>query len=399
MKAAIGSMKKFYERFKKENPNLQISIPVIGGLSANIPLAEAGKMQATRKGIDRNDKNTPFVQVNTKDLVTFYEQYKNNKEYKFSRSPYAETIPLKNSIDGFSYGIDVDDIKVAAINSQYRPPDILEKHYEGAIALFKDLNKIRWDEDEEKWENNNCLRIAEWNVEKKVVTVQPATYFDQVGTNLTIDWASGLLDENTMSTIRNDIESHDNCALPKLNTSVLANTLGVAVVLVNTDTIEVLVPIRGSEQAIMADGKGQFHCSASGVFELDNFPSETKDLTFDVFMRGMEKEIEEEIGLTNDCYSLVPLAFTRELVRGGKPQLFFIAKTNIDIRSIKSTMKDAQDNWEFINGEDLPIDSPLRKHLDSPLKAPQEMFSYEGWMALKIALAYLYKDEPPFPIC
>jgi len=399
MKVTIGNMRNFFERFRKENPTLQISIPVIGGLSANIPLAETGKLHATRKGIDRYDYDTPFVRGNTEDLISFYEQYKNNKEYKFCRSPYAETIPLKKNNDGFVYGMDVDELKIKAIGVRYVAPSFLKKHYEGAVALFKDLNKIRWNEKEKEWENNKCVRIAEWNTESKTVTIQPATYFDQVGTNLTIDWASGLINENPVSTIRNDIESHENCALPKLNTSILANTLGVAVVLVNDKSKEVLVPIRGSEQAIMAKGKGQFHCSASGVFELDDFPSEIEELTFDIFMKGMEKEIEEEIGLSADLYNLVPLAFTRELVRGGKPQLFFIAKTDIDIRNIKTTMKNAQDNWEFINEDELPIDSQLHEYLDAPLKSPQEMFSYEGWMALKIALAYLYRDEPPFPIC
>ena len=50
MKAAIGNMKNFFERFKKENPNLQISIP----------LTEVGKMKFTREGIDRNDSNDAY---------------------------------------------------------------------------------------------------------------------------------------------------------------------------------------------------------------------------------------------------------------------------------------------------------------------------------------------------
>ena len=50
MKAAIGNMKNFFERFKKENPNLQISIP----------LTEVGKMKFTRNGIDRNDSNDAY---------------------------------------------------------------------------------------------------------------------------------------------------------------------------------------------------------------------------------------------------------------------------------------------------------------------------------------------------
>lgn len=398
MKAIIGNLKTFWERFKKENPNIQVSIPIIGGLSANIPLSEKGKIYPVRQGIDNKDVNSPFIEENTHELISFYENYKNSKEYKFSHSPYAETIPLRKDNNGFEYGINVNEFKIKIINVSYRPPPLLEKHYHGAINLFKDLNKIKWDKKDNKWRNDSCIGIIDWDIKTKNITIQPATYFDQVGTNLSLDWASGLLDDNPLSTIRNDFESHENYALPSLKTSILANTLGVAVVIVNDKTKEVLIPIRGKEQGIMTDGKGKFHCSASGVFSLDSFSVRDTKLTFDIFIKGMEKEIEEEIGLKTEDYHLIPLAFTREIVRGGKPQLFFIAKTNIDIKNLNSTMEGAKDNWEFINKNNLPTNSPLHNFLDIPLKAPQEMFTYEGWMALKIALAYLYNEEPPFPI-
>ena len=352
-------------------------------------------LQATRKGIDNDDKNTPFVESRTQELLTFYEHYKNSKEYKIFRSPYAQTIALKKNDTGFTHGVDVEEFKVLTINSHYKPPNYLKKHHDKAISLFKNLNKIRKNK-QDIWENNSSVRIVEWDRDKKVISIQPATYFNQIGTNLTMDWASGVLGGNPASTIRNNIESHKNGMLPNLKTSILANTLGLAVVLVNTKTKEVLIPIRGSAQAVMAEGKGKFHCSASGVFELDNFPTKGETVTFDIFIKGMQKEIEEEIGLQKDSYELTPLAFSRELARGGKPQLFFIAKTNIEIEKIKSSMINATDSWEFMNANNLPSNSPLKKYLNTPLEAPQELFTYEGWMALKIALAYLYNENPPF---
>ncbi len=108
----------------------------------------------------------------------------------------------------------------------------------------------------------------------------------------------------------------------------------------------------------------------------------------------MEKEIKDEIGITNDKYNLIPLAFSRELVRGGKPQLFL----DIDISALKAMMHNAEENWEFIKENDLPDDSPLKKHLHAPLEATQEMFSYEGFMAFKIIQAYMNRTDAPFPI-
>ena len=398
MKAVIGNMKRFFNRFKKENPTLQVSIPIIG-ISANIPLAETDIIRPTRKKTNLEDRNSQFVEQNTDKLIDFYYEYKKSKEFKFSSAPYADTIPLRQDKNGFSYGIDVNKFIVKTINAKYMPPLELRKHYDEAIMLFKELGKIRKNKSDE-WENNSCIKITNWDNDKKIITIQPATYFDQVGTNLTIDWSSSLINkDNPSATIRNSLERHEDGRLPKLQTSILANTLGVSVVLVNTMTKDVLIPIRGSQQAIMTNGEGQFHCSASGVFELDNFPLNGEELKFDIFIDGMHKEIEEELGLEKEYYKLIPLAFSRELVRGGKPQLFFIAETELDIRDIKLKMTQAVDAWEFINENLLPDNSKLKKHINSPLEAPQNLFTYEGWMALKIALAYLYNEEPPFLIC
>ena len=122
-------------------------------------------------------------------------------------------------------------------------------------------------------------------------------------------------------------------------------------------------------------------------------------MSFDFFYKGIEKEIKSEIGLRPNQYNLIPLAFTRELVRGGKPQLFFIAETTLDIASIQSEMEAAEESWEFISIESIDESNPLYNYIESPLSAPQEMFTYEGWMAMKIAMAYLYKTEPPFRAC
>ncbi|WP_432695712.1 hypothetical protein ACQUQP_14330 [Marinobacterium sp. YM272] len=398
MKAVIGKLSRFWERFKEENPNLQVSIPVVGGLSTNIPLSEKGKMKSVRSGFDSNDKKSPFVQMDTEALIKYYSEYEAGKEYKFCRSPYAESVPLNINGKGFSYGKNVNDLQLVVISAKYTPPDHLIPHYQKSLELFKKIGKVIRDPETRNWENNKSVRISKFDLKDNVICIQPATYFDQIGTNLTMDWSSGFLSDDSTATIRNDIEKHDKNALPPLNSSILANTLGVAVVVLNPETKEVLIPIRGSEQAIMANGEGKFHCSASGVFEwLD--VNKKGELGFDFFMQGMEKEIKSEIGLDRELYELIPLTFSRELVRGGKPQLFFVAETNMDISTIKNEMKGAEESWEFIDESDLPEGSQLRGYIENPLEAPQNMFTYEGWMAMKIALAYMYDIEPPFLTC
>jgi len=399
MKAVIGSLKRFWERYKEENPTIQLSVPIVGGFAANIPLSEKGKIKRTRSGVNAQDIKKSFVESKTENLIKFYNQYELEKEYKFCRSPYAETIPLRKGSNGFSYGKDVNELEVVFIDAKFTPPDYLIKHSNKAVELFKALKKIRVNEETGEWQNDYSVRITKLDITANKIYIQPAAYFDQIATNLTLDWASGVLGEDESLTIRNHYEKNHNGLLPPLNSSILANTLGVAVIVVNPNTKEVLIPIRGNEQAIMNEGIGKFHCSASGVFAWDESDNIKKTLSFDFFSQGMEKEIESEIGLKPEQYNLIPLAFTRELVRGGKPQLFFIAETLFDIETIKSTMKMAEESWEFIDIDDINEKNPMYEYIASPSSAPQEMFTYEGWMALKIAMAYFYGTEPPFNAC
>lgn len=393
MKAVIGSVKNYIKRLKKENQNLTLGF---AGLNLNIPLIENGKIKPSRKGFDIADNLTPFVQEDFSVIVSFYSKYESAKEIVFCQAPYVETIPLRKGSDGFEFGVDVNELKVRFLKAKYTPPVRIKKHCEQSVELFKKIGRIKKTNVGE-WENNNTIKVAELSIERSEVVIQPATYFDQVGTNLTLDWASGCLGDLSTATLRNDIEKTIDGSLPRLKNSVLANTLGVAAMIVSRGE-DVLIPIRGSEQAVMVNGKGKFHCSASGVFSWDKSVDETVNLDFNFFIDGMAREIYSETGLLKDECTITPLAFSRELIRGGKPQLFFVAETQITMDEIKSRMSVAEESWEFISIADLKENSPLKPYLNSPLDAPQEMFTYEGWMALHIAMAYIQDEEPPFEI-
>lgn len=393
MKAVIGNVKNYLSRLKKENSNLTIGF---AGVSVNIPLMENGKIKPSRKGVVATDNTTPFIQDNLNAIIGFYSKYESAKEVVYCQAPYVETIPLRKGDAGFEFGFDVNDLNVRFLKAKYTPPIRIKEHCEQSVDLFKKIGRIKKDSNNE-WENNETIKITDFNLEKKEVVIQPATYFDQVGTNLTLDWASGCLEESPSATLRNNIEKTVDGALPRLKNSVLANTLGVAAVIVSRGE-DVLIPIRGYEQAVMVDRKGKFHCSASGVFAWDKSDASSVNVDFDFFIDGMAKEIHSETGLLKEECTITPLAFSRELIRGGKPQLFFVAETNVSMEELKTRMSNAEEHWEFISIADLTEDSPLRSYLDAPLQAPQSMFTYEGWMALHVAMAYIRDEEPPFEI-
>ncbi|MFA0708324.1 hypothetical protein AB4653_21705, partial [Vibrio sp. 10N.222.48.A3] len=103
-------------------------------------------------GINAQDKIGLFVESNTNNLVKFYSQYELEKEYKFCRAPYAETIPLRKGNKGFSYGKNVDDLEVCFIDAKYQVPDYLKEHSEKAVELFKALGKIKIDDTSGEWQ-------------------------------------------------------------------------------------------------------------------------------------------------------------------------------------------------------------------------------------------------------
>ncbi len=283
-------------------------------------------------------------------------------------------------------------MRVKLLSSSYSIPKRLQAHRDGAVKLFKALGKIRKGNNGD-WENNQSARICDADFQNKIITISRAMYFDQVGTNLTSDWASGLLGGDELNTLR-QVEPPQNGELCNLRDSILANTLGVAAVVVDRNK-DMLIRIRGSEQAVMNAQGGRFHCSVSGVFELDESLSHG-NLDFSEFSKGMTAEIRTELNIDQNEYDLFPVAFSRELVRQGKPQLFFVIKTELTFDEIENRARNAEEAWEFIDPTDIPESNPLFPYLASPGDAPTELFSFEGSMALAIVSSYLDGTIGPF---
>ncbi len=329
-------------------------------------------------------------------LLNYYGGYKRERATN-EWLAYADIVPLKKGNQGFNTGFDIDNFQVIIDYSHYVVPANLKKHKEEAIKLFKAIPKLRKDPKTNDWENELSARIQSFETDKALIKIQPAYYFEQIGSNLTIDWASKQFPpgySKNIATIHNFIEPPINGYLPKLNESMLANTLGVAA-MVYTNDQKMLIPIRGDNQAVMSGTGGKFHCSASGVFNWEVIGKYTFEQTFEIFVKGMRKEIETEINLVPSDYELFPLIFARELPRAGKPQLFFGVKTKLNLDCVYEKMKNAKESWEFISDEELPKKSPLKKWLDAPseidndLNEIEKCFTYEGWAAFKFMMAYL----------
>lgn len=387
-------------KIKREKRELNVNVN-LGPLSLGATLPDmSDEPQPTRAGVNSSDKNTPFVETKLDTLYRYYYGYQNSKPHH-QWAAYCDVTLLNQNGDGFLSGQNTNDLSVVIKPEGYSLPMSLRKHGEVALQLFKDLGRVNRLPSGE-FECNVSARFIRWAIEEGKIEVQQGDYFSQIGSNITMDWASGHLSDKVddrIATIRNCIERPHGGMLLPFSESVLANTLGVATFLYTIDG-QILIPIRGNSQAIMSEGKGKFHCSASGVFKWQNFEGVGKSARFDKFIEGMHDEIYRELHITQDTYEIVPLAFARELSRGGKPQLFFCAKCKLPLGEVKKQMKLAEEKWEFFQEEKLPADSSLHKWLDkrdsveNDQKTIESCFTYEGWMGLLLIKAYLEKKSP-----
>lgn len=184
----------------------------------------------------------------------------------------------------------------------------------------------RLEQKHKKPFDGHAVRIARWDGRAHFEIAQ-ADYLDQFVTNQTeaVDiklehlakpHQLHLSGDRAGSSLR-ELETIE-AALPAFEQSRLANTLGMAAMVITSDGYLVL-PRRNKTVHFAAGYEG---CSVSGVVEWSTGLS--ADFLGEVQQQLLGKEAAKELLLgRRDCH-VVPLAFARELERAGKPQLFFL---------------------------------------------------------------------------
>jgi len=178
-----------------------------------------------------------------------------------------------------------------------------------------------------KYNGNN-----RWNCD-----LQRAKYSDQVRTNLTLDFPMDSVIEETMRTLDLD----DGNTLRPFDTSILANTIGVSAIWIMRKTSNLnrrgknlyfMMPRRnntGVYNGMLGTISGVVLAPESNVFNVDFLE--------DYLESEIRREFYEESGINNlidsrdiisDNIRIIPLAFVRDLTRGGKPQFFFLILTD-----------------------------------------------------------------------
>lgn len=333
----------------------------------------------TRSGYAVHD-DAPFYCSESVALRRYYHGYNSPRliadEIDYENVIYFSTDAF-HAADGA--GVDFASVRCEVRPHHYSVPSILSEHAEEAVRLFKEAGRLRRLSNNE-WENNHSLRLRAVENKNHFVFEQ-ARYFDQVATNLTLDWASGKLGRHR--TIRSGPERPEEGKLVDLDQSILANTVGVATAMFD-GSFQRIVRLRKSTMGSI--NKHALHCTVSGVME----PQTSGAGTFggELLLEAMRCEIGQETGLGADEYQLFPVAFARELARGGKPQFFFAAFSPLRKGAFEARAAEAVERHEFVD-----LTHEEAQVLAETTRRPSEQFTYEGWAAWLFAEKFLKANE------
>ena len=266
-------------------------------------------------------------------------------------------------------------------------------------------------------EKNKCNSETSYTCE-----LQNAHYFDQIRTNLTIDLP--LVGRDAEESLREyDLRKSTNKKnLPEFKDSVLANTVGASAIWYTEvdpddkskkninrlkDPYMIFLRPRNKGVGVFSNMFG----TTSGVVEppryydfhglsLEEYVKYEmlREFFYESNYKGLGHKLEEmlenketswekikefyEKALTDLEIEIKPLAFTRDLIRGGKPQFFFIIKTPpVEEGEVRENMKVAPEGFEEF--EKMSLLSFLRCKL-----------SPETHANLLYALQYLQRLKP-----
>jgi hypothetical protein len=257
-----------------------------------------------------------------------------------------------------------------------------------ALEEFKQKGKFTFD--------SNTVRLNDFIIKENEVhlEIMKSKYSDQVQSHLVLDWENKHLKKIGNMSLRGFLLAKYGNTIPPLTTNYLSNSIGISVIIyyMKNNQLTPYLPFRN--KSIFSKKKnepalyeGTYHCSSSGALEW-------KDglYSIDSIKNEMFREIYEEIGLEKkEIITLEHISITRELLRAGKPQIFFIGFTKLNENKLIERRKQAI-NTSKNNADKIEIKD---KHLifeGERLKSKRTMLSLEAIGNLYYCEKYLDKN-------
>ncbi len=254
------------------------------------------------------------------------------------------------------------------VNGEYSFPLELSAHKKRAIEIFERKGWL-------KKKNNPAPRVKAFTQIDGLpqITIEQACYYDQVGSNLTIDMRLSepiIIGTKKIETLRHWDMAQANLThqLPDFELSKFANTIGVAIALTTTDSVgkkRLIKRYRGKKVAVYRD---MWHLPFSFALYFDKEANNKSELDVNELIRfDLPHEFAEEMGLElNDFGPIKPIAFCRDLARGGKPQFFLEMESKL---SFKELSNKAHDKTGEYKGKCQLFDHPPTQQISPELAA------------------------------
>jgi len=247
------------------------------------------------------------------------------------KSPYELVVDYRNFSDKNAWGSFL-------ISGNFNFPLELAPHREEVKNRMEKEGKLGKG-------NNPAPRISRMELSPDgtpIYTMEQAFYYDQVGTNLSIDYqlskpifVNGIKCENVRQW---DITQASGVnTLPPLDISRLANTIGIAVGITAETEKGKSVILKRKRANTVAVYPGMMGVPFSFALAIEHSEKARTGKLEELINFDYGHELGQELlGLEQaDFHPITLLAFCRDLIRGGKPQFFFEMKAKLSFEEIQ----------------------------------------------------------------
>jgi hypothetical protein len=246
--------------------------------------------------------------------------------------------------------------------------------------------------------NKKIIRVEGHNLfnNELHINIRPSYYEQQAKTNLILDYKHKFTDGNSLS-LRDILNDEFTGKLPPLKDNRLANTLGVAtIIFFQENGVDIPFLAKRSRTTGVFNEAPTWHCTSSFAARWQDILDKNLELFEDMIIRHLKLELLKEAGIdAENVIDLRPLAFCREFMRAGKPQLFFVGRTNLSYDVLIHNFAEAR-NAVVKNNERPEVTNLNRRHsisTDSVRKIENHMINQEITSEAAAGLYYYIMEK------
>ena len=286
-------------------------------------------------------------------------------------------LPQVTIFDNSIEAIPNSKISVSKASTSFVIPKEIKAKTEEAFSAY--MKMLKWRR--RTYHNDNNVRLTDLAVSagRATLTVQDVEYENYVRTNLVLDRKIS----HHESTLRKLI--HGNGNLEPLSKSPLANNLGVNILVFTVDG-QLVVQKRSNSVIVRPN---EYCPSASGTVMSADIPTQGTTLSGISLIREADEELGYRAANAGDIFLL---GVTRELIRGGEPELFLVSKSDLSASEMRSRYLHARDRFESKNLQFFQFD---RYAFDERLDTPDKISRFSS---LVDAFIDQFKDRMSIPL-